>query len=87
MFGWFGRKEQSKDVARDRLKLVLMQDRMALAPHTMEQMKDAVIMAISQFVEIDEKGLEFEWKGNERSKALVANIPMRSVRRRVKTND
>ena len=53
----------------------------------MEQMKDAVIMAISQFVEIDEKGLEFEWKGNERSKALVANIPVRSVRRRVKTND
>lgn len=87
MFGWFSRKQQSKDVARDRLKLVLMQDRMALAPHTMEQMKDAVIMAISRFVEIDENGLEFEWKGNERSKALVANIPVRSVRRRGKTND
>ena len=70
MFGWFSRKQQSKNVARDRLKLVLMQDRMALAPHTMEEMKDAVIMAISRFVEIDEEGLEFEWKGNERNKAL-----------------
>ncbi|HHT84885.1 MAG: cell division topological specificity factor MinE [Bacillota bacterium] len=87
MFGWFRRKEQSKEVARDRLKLVLMQDRMALAPHTMEQMKDAVIVAISRFVEIDEKGLEFEWKGNERNKALVANIPVRSVRRSAKAID
>jgi cell division topological specificity factor len=87
LFGWFSRKQQSKNVARDRLKLVLMQDRMALAPHTMEEMKDAVIMAISRFVEIDEEGLEFEWKGNERNKALVANIPVRSVRRRAKAID
>ena len=70
-------------MARDRLKLVLMQDRMALAPHTMEQMKDAVIMAISRFVEIDENGLEFEWKGNERNKALRQHT-CKSVRRRAK---
>ncbi len=85
--GWFRRKEQSKDVARDRLKLVLMQDRLALAPHTMEQMKDAVIMAISQFVEIDESELEFDWKGSERKKALVASIPVKSIKRRGKAND
>ena len=46
-----------------------------------------MIMAISRFVEIDEEGLEFEWKGNERNKALVANIPVRSVRRRAKAID
>ena len=69
-------------MAKDRLKLVLMQDRLAIAPHTMEQMKDAVIVAISRFVEIDDKGLEFEWKGSENNRALVASIPVRSVRRR-----
>ncbi len=87
MFRWFSKKKRSKDVAKDRLQLVLMQDRLALAPHTMEQMKDAVINAISQFVEIDEDGLEFEWKGHDDRKALIANIPLRSVRKRGKAND
>ena len=82
MFGWLRRKKRSKEVAKDRLKLVLIQDRLALSPQTMEQMKDAVIMAISQFIEIDQAGLEFEWKDNQRKKELVASIPVRAVRRR-----
>ncbi len=87
MFGFFKRKEQSKEVARDRLKLVLMQDRLALSPQTMEQMRDAVILAISKFVEIDESGLEFDWRDSERKKALVASIPVRSIRRGGRAND
>ncbi len=58
-----------------------MQDRLAIAPQTMEQMQDAVIVAISKFVEIDEKGLEFEWEDTDRNKVLVASIPIRSVKR------
>ncbi len=81
MFGLFKKKEKSKEVARDRLKVVLMQDRLAIAPQTMERMQDAVIVAISQFVEIDEKGLEFEWEDTDRNKVLVASIPMRSIKR------
>ena len=81
MFGFFKKKEKSKEVARDRLKVVLMQDRLAIAPQTMEQMQDAVIVAISKFVEFDEKGLEFEWEDTDRNKVLVASIPIRSVKR------
>ncbi len=81
MFGLFKKKEKSKEVARDRLKVVLMQDRLAIAPQTMERMQDAVIVAISQFVEIDEKGLEFEWEDTDRNKVLVASIPIRSIKR------
>jgi cell division topological specificity factor len=81
LFGFFKKKEKSKEVARDRLKVVLMQDRLAIAPQTMEQMQDAVIVAISKFVEIDEKGLEFEWEDTDRNKVLVASIPIRSVKR------
>jgi len=81
LFGLFKKKEKSKEVARDRLKVVLMQDRLAIAPQTMERMQDAVIVAISQFVEIDEKGLEFEWEDTDRNKVLVASIPIRSIKR------
>lgn len=77
----FGRKDRSGEVAKDRLRIVLMQDRLSLSPRTLEQMKDEVIMAISRYVEIDPNGIEFEWKGTDRNKALVANIPILSVKR------
>lgn len=82
MFNWFGRKSRPpKEVAKDRLRLVLMQDRMSLAPHIMEKMKDEVILAISKYCEIDEPNIEFCWKEVEKEKALVANIPIVSVKR------
>ncbi|HHW18827.1 MAG TPA: cell division topological specificity factor MinE [Firmicutes bacterium] len=88
MLGLFGKKEQqSKEVAKERLRLVLMQDRLSLAPHTMEQMKDAVIVAISRFVEIDPHGIEFSWKDSERKRALVASIPVISVKRGASRDD
>ncbi|HHY68617.1 MAG TPA: cell division topological specificity factor MinE [Bacillota bacterium] len=80
-FKLFKRKEKSKEVAHDRLKLVLMQDRLAITPQTMENMKDAIIVAISEFVEIDEQALEFDWEDTDRNKVLVASIPIRSVKR------
>lgn len=78
---WFGRKQAPKDVAKDRLRFVLMQDRLSLAPQTMEQMRDDVIVAISKYVEIDNSGIEFSWKEIDRKRALVASIPVVSVRR------
>ncbi len=87
MFNWFGRKSTPKDVAKDRLRLVLMQDRISLAPRALEQMKDDVILAISKYVEIDRSGIEFSWKDIDSKKALVASIPVVSVKRGGMTND
>lgn len=82
VFNWFGRRSKApKEVAKDRLRLVLMQDRLSLAPHVMEQMKDDVILAISKYCEIDKTNIEFSWKEMEDEKALVANIPIVSVKR------
>ncbi len=87
MFNWFGRREKSKERAKDRLRFVLMQDRISLAPHTLERMKDDVIAAISKYVEIDGPGMEFSWKEFDNNKALVASIPIISVKRSVVVND
>ncbi len=87
MLNWFGRKQAPKEVAKDRLRLVLMQDRLSVAPQTMEQMRDDVILAISKYVEIDRSGIEFNWKDIDRKRALVASIPVISVKRGVSSND
>jgi cell division topological specificity factor len=81
LFNWFRARQKSKEVAKDRLRLVLMQDRLSVAPAVMEEMKDDVILAISKYVEIDRAGIEFSWKDIDRKRALVASIPIVALKR------
>lgn len=78
LFNFF-HKEKSSSVAKDRLKLVLIHDRVMLSPRVMEQMRDELIAVISKYVEIDSEALNIEvhQEGNNRETALVANIPIK----------
>lgn len=82
----FFKKKSSGDVAKDRLKLVLMSDRANCSPEMMEMMKNDIIKVISKYVEIDSEGLDIqitqtEIEGTSRSApALYANIPIKEVR-------
>ena len=61
LFGFFGkRKEQSKDVAKERLKLVLVHDRADLSPKLLEMMKGDIIRVISEYAEIDKNGIDIK---------------------------
>jgi cell division topological specificity factor len=87
LFNWFSAKKKPKEIAKDRLRVVLVQDRLSLAPALMESMKDDVILAISKYVEIDTGGIEFEWKDLDRRRALVASIPVVALKRGLTSND
>lgn len=66
----------SREMAKDRLQLVLVQDRVNLPPHKMDQLKDELIKVISRYVEIDQEGTEISLSGNGRRSRLTANIPV-----------
>ncbi|MBC2855511.1 cell division topological specificity factor MinE [Cetobacterium sp. 2A] len=79
LFSFFG-KEKSGNIAKDRLKLVLIHDRCMLSPRIIEDMRDEIIAVISKYVEIDREALNIEIsqnQENERRTTLVANIPIR----------
>lgn len=76
-----GRETKSKDIAKQRLRLVLVQDRMGVSPQFMEALKREIIAVLSRYVEIDERNLEVNLTSHDTSMALVANIPVRSIRR------
>lgn len=77
------KKSGSKNVAKDRLKLVLIHDRAMLSPRVLDEMKNDIIGVISKYVNIDAESLNIEVlesdKGN-RSTALVANIPIKDTK-------
>lgn len=84
--GFFTKKKSSKNVAKDRLKLVLIHDRANCNTEVLEMMKQEIIQVINRYMEIDERGLEINL-GTTSSDfengvvpALYANIPIKNMR-------
>jgi cell division topological specificity factor len=76
------RDEGSKETAKQRLQLVLVQDRASVNPHLLEELKEDLIGVISRYLEIDLSAMEINLEsGGGDTVALVANIPVRQVRR------
>ena len=82
----FFRKKSSGDVAKDRLKLLLISDRANCSPEVMELIKNDIIKDISKYMEIDCDHLDIQItqtesdSSNGRVPALYANIPIKDLK-------
>ena len=87
-FDNFFKKKSSGEVAKDRLKLLLVSDRSNCSPETMELIKNDIIQVISKYMEIDPEGLDIQITqtesegGNGTVPVLCANIPVKDLRKR-----
>lgn len=87
MFDFF-RKKSSGEVAKDRLKFLLVSDRANCSPEMMEMIKNDIIAVISKYMDIDAQGLDVqitETDADDNSGAvpvLFANIPIKDVKHR-----
>ncbi|SMB92173.1 cell division topological specificity factor MinE [Desulfonispora thiosulfatigenes DSM 11270] len=71
----------SKNVAKERLKLVLVHDRATISPSLLKDLKEDLIRVISNYMEIDQKALEVDLNNEENEVALIANIPIIRMKR------
>jgi cell division topological specificity factor len=84
----FFRRKTSSNVAKDRLKLVLVSDRAGCSPEIMEQIKNDIIAVISRYIEIDLEGLDIKITQTESETtngtvpALFANIPIKDLKQK-----
>ena len=82
------RKKSSGEVAKDRLKLLLVSDRANCSPELMEQIKNDIIQVISKYMDIDAQGLDIQITetesetGNGVVPALFANILIKDLHNR-----
>ncbi|MCB0195178.1 MAG: cell division topological specificity factor MinE [Anaerolineae bacterium] len=77
-----GRKgSNSGNVAKNRLQLVLVHDRVDLSPGKMDLLKDELIQVISKYVEIDQNGIDIALTNSNRQSCLTAQIPVVNVRK------
>ena len=89
-------QENSKDAAKERLHLVLMQDRANVSADFLELMKQEIIDVIKKYIEIDEKEIDVRLTNKENedgtngAPALYANIPILNIKndaRKINKND
>ena len=78
---FFFRRRSSCQVARDRLKILLITDRVNCSPEMVELIKKDITKVLSKYVKIDTENMEIQIsakKGSARGKApvLYANIPI-----------
>ena len=77
-----GRETNSAEQAKERLKFVLIHDRTDLTPAIVATLKDEIIEVISRHIDIDPAAVNIEMSQDGREQRLIADIPLRTVRRR-----
>lgn len=79
-------QENSKNAAKERLHLVLMQDRANVSADFLELMKQEIIDVIKKYIEVDEKEIDVRLTNKENedgtngAPALYANIPILNIK-------
>lgn len=87
----FGKKENkvsnnSRDAAKERLHLVLMQDRANVSADFLELMKQEIIDVIKKYIDVDEREIDVRLTNKENgdgtngAPALYANIPILNIK-------
>ena len=78
----------SKSVAKERLKLVLVHDRVDCSPQLLDMIKDDILKVLANYADIEEDGLEIKMSKTRSDtdekpvSALVANIPLKNIKER-----
>ena len=83
----------SKDTAKERLHLVLMQDRANVSADFLELMKQEIIEVIKKYIEVEESAIdvrltnEIGEDGTKGAPSLYANIPILNIKNNIKTEN
>jgi cell division topological specificity factor len=73
-----GRKKPTPgELAKERLKVVLVQDRIKLNPELLEMIRADLLAAISRRLEVDEQNVEISLAREDRWDKLYANVPIK----------
>ena len=80
-------KKASKDVAANRLRVCILHDKTQGSPEILDMIRNEIIKVIENYVEFDRSALEVQithsdsGDGKNTASALVANIPIKSIKR------
>ncbi len=74
---FFRRKDESvRSQAKDRMRLMLIHDRLELPADRLSSLEEELIAVVSRYFDIDRQTTRFDLQQYERRAALIANFPL-----------
>ena len=74
-------KETSGQKAKDRLRIVLIHDRTDISPELLNNLREEIVDVLTKYMEINTQKIEISLDRDEKTVALVANIPVLRIKR------
>ncbi len=81
---WLRGGKGSKTTVKNRLQLILIQDRTGVSPEILDGLKDDMFQVISKYFEVNESDVEMSLETDDDAVALVANIPVLRIKRQTR---
>ena len=79
---WLQGQPPSRDVAKTRLQLILIQDRSGVDPAILEALRDDLIELMGRYFDVSKEGIEVELQRDDEKAALIVNVPIISLKGR-----
>ena len=67
----------SKNIAKDRLQFILVQDRIKLTPDEMEDLKGELLEVMQKYIDVEDDRIDMEISREEEMMAMIANFPLK----------
>ena len=72
-------QKTSKEIAKDRLKVVLIHDRANISPEVMQAKKNDIIEVISHYMDINKNEMEISLENDDNSVSVIMPIQIKNV--------
>ncbi len=77
---WFSKKH-TDEIAKERLRLILVQDRFHLSSSTLNQLKEDILKVLSKYVEVGESDISIDIRRETHKTILEAIVPVKGVKK------
>ncbi|ACI18821.1 cell division topological specificity factor MinE [Dictyoglomus thermophilum] len=73
----WGKRVTSKDVAKERLQVVLVYDRAKIEPQLVEKLKEDLMNTVSKYLTFDSDNIKIELSSEDNKSILRIDIPLK----------
>ncbi|HOJ92863.1 MAG TPA: cell division topological specificity factor MinE [Dictyoglomaceae bacterium] len=75
---FWGKRTSSKDIAKERLQLVLVYDRAQIDPSTVDLLKEDLVKTVSKYLAFDPANIKVELSQENNTSILRIDVPFKT---------